>query len=155
MRIVGVIILFLSSIWLFGQTDGMKSEYTGRKAYKKQKRENILKFNSENGVTSKNLNKLNFEAYQKQQQADKETGNAYGVLNGNWTVYPLLQSNTGMGRVECVAFHPTDPNIYYVGAAGGGVWKTTNGGSSYLPLTDNLPCGGIASIVVHPTNPNS
>lgn len=154
MRIVGVIILFLSSIWLFGQTDGMKTEYTGRKAYKKQKRENILKFNAENGVNSKNLNKLNFEAYQKQQQADKETGNAYGVLNGNWTVYPLLQSNTGMGRVECVAFHPTDPNIYYVGAAGGGVWKTTNGGSSYLPLTDNLPCGGIASIVVHPTNPN-
>lgn len=154
MRIVLVIALFLFSSWLYCQVDGMKTEYTGRKAYKKEWRESLLKFNAENGVTSKNLNKLIYNAYTKQQEIDKETSNAYGVLNGNWIVYPLLQSNTGMGRVECVAFHPTDPNIYYVGAAGGGVWKTTNGGSSYLPLTDNLPCGGIASIVVHPTNPN-
>lgn len=154
MRIVLMFILFICASPIFSQIDGMKTEYTGRKAFKKERRENILKFNAENGVTSRNLNKLNFEAYQRQQHTEKETGNAYGVLNGNWTVYPLLQSNTGMGRVECVAFHPTNPNIYYVGAAGGGVWKTTNGGSSYVPLTDDLPCGGIASIVVHPTDPN-
>ncbi|MBK8852005.1 MAG: hypothetical protein IPN73_17875 [Saprospiraceae bacterium] len=148
--------LFLSFCFgfLLGQSDGMKTEYIGRKGYKEQIRENINRFNAENGITSKNRNKMNYDAYLKQKAIDKETSNAYGVLNGNWTNYPLLQSAKGMGRVECIAFHPSNPDIYYIGAAGGGVWKTTNGGVSYLPLTDDIPCGGIASIVVNPIDPN-
>ena len=155
MRLTIWALFIFCSTWTWSQNDGMKTEYFGRKEYKKQKRESIIKFNTENGVTSKNLNKLTYDAFNKQNKIEKETSSAYGVLNGNWINYPLLQSNSGMGRAECIAFHPTDPNIYYVGAAGGGLWKTTNGGTSYLPLTDDIPCGGIASVVVHPTNPNT
>ncbi|MDI1354350.1 MAG: T9SS type A sorting domain-containing protein [bacterium] len=60
----------------------------------------------------------------------------------------------GIGRINCVAFHPTDTNTYYVGVAQGGLWRTTNGGASYTPLTDNLPITRISDIVLQPGNPN-
>jgi len=63
-------------------------------------------------------------------------------------------SNSGMGRINCIAFHPTDPDIYWIGVAQGGVWKTVNGGESYTPLTDNLPILRISDIAVNPDNPD-
>ncbi len=60
----------------------------------------------------------------------------------------------GIGRVNCIAFHPTDENIFWVGTPAGGIWKTTNGGSSWTTTTDDLPVLGITTIVVHPLNPN-
>jgi photosystem II stability/assembly factor-like uncharacterized protein len=64
-------------------------------------------------------------------------------------------SNTNVGRVVCMAFHPSNVNIFYVGAASGGLWKTTDGGSTFTALTDSLPAMGISGIVVHPTSPNT
>ena len=40
------------------------------------------------------------------------------------------------GRINSIALHPTDPQTIYIGTATGGVWKTTNGGTSWTPLTD-------------------
>ncbi len=57
------------------------------------------------------------------------------------------------GRLNCVAFHPTNMNIIYIGAPSGGLWKTTNGGNSWVSLTDNLAVIGISSIVIDYTNP--
>lgn len=54
----------------------------------------------------------------------------------------------GIGRINCIAFHPTNPNIMWVGAPSGGLWKTTNGGDSWETLTDNLPVIGVSEIVV-------
>ena len=61
----------------------------------------------------------------------------------------------GMGRINCIAFHPTDPAIYWIGVAQGGVWKTVNGGESYAPLTDNLPILRVSDIAVNPKNPDN
>jgi hypothetical protein len=58
-----------------------------------------------------------------------------------------------LGKVSCMAFHPTDQNIFYVGAAWGGLWKTLNGGQTYELLNDNLPLSAISSIVIDPNNP--
>ena len=58
------------------------------------------------------------------------------------------------GRVKAIAIHPTDSNIVYVGTATGGVWKSTDGGASYAPLTDHLPAFAIFSLALDPTNPN-
>lgn len=60
----------------------------------------------------------------------------------------------GLGRTTSLAFHPTDPNTFYVGAAIGGIWKTTNGGESYVPLGDDLPYMAISSIVLNQENPD-
>jgi photosystem II stability/assembly factor-like uncharacterized protein len=59
-----------------------------------------------------------------------------------------------MGRVNCVAFHPTNPDILWIGTPGGGVWKSINGGKSWLPISDNLSTLCISHIAVNPVNPD-
>ncbi len=63
-------------------------------------------------------------------------------------------SNVNIGRVVCMAFHPTSANTFYVGAASGGLWKTTDGGNTWASLTDFFPSISISSIVVNPNNGN-
>lgn len=58
------------------------------------------------------------------------------------------------GRVSAVACSRTDPNLYYVSGADGGVWKTTDGGVSWTPLTDHLPTTAIGALAIDPTNEN-
>ena len=43
------------------------------------------------------------------------------------------------GRVKALVVDPRNSNVVYLGAAQGGVWKTTNGGDSWTPLTDDQP----------------
>ncbi|MFC2081092.1 WD40/YVTN/BNR-like repeat-containing protein [Bacteroidota bacterium] len=61
---------------------------------------------------------------------------------------------TGIGRINCMAFHPTDPNTFWVGVGQGGVWKTSNRGKSWMPLTDELPLLRISDICVDKNNPD-
>jgi subtilisin-like proprotein convertase family protein len=69
-------------------------------------------------------------------------------------------SNGGIassGRTSAVVAHPTDANILYVGAASGGVWKTTNATATnptWTPLTDAQAVLTTGDIAMAPTNPN-
>jgi hypothetical protein len=58
------------------------------------------------------------------------------------------------GRVTGIAADPGDANTLYIAAAGGGVWKTTNGGGSWRPLTDDQPTLFMGAIAVAPSNPS-
>jgi photosystem II stability/assembly factor-like uncharacterized protein len=58
------------------------------------------------------------------------------------------------GRVLAVTGVAQEPNTYYFGAVAGGVWKTTNGGVSWVPLFDKEPISSIGSIAVAPSDPN-
>jgi photosystem II stability/assembly factor-like uncharacterized protein len=58
------------------------------------------------------------------------------------------------GRIAALAADPTNANIIYVAAAGGGVWKTTDGGTTWSPLTDNQATLSMGAIAVAPSNPN-
>mgnify|MGYP003346244521 CR=1 FL=1 len=73
------------------------------------------------------------------------------VLPNNLTGY----MENGMGRINCMAFHPSDANTFFIGVAQGGVWKTTNGGNSWTPLTDQLPILRISDICIDPVNPQT
>lgn len=73
-----------------------------------------------------------------------------GIWNWEW----LGPGNIG-GRVRALAIHPTLPNTMWAGTAGGGIWWTTNGGNSWSPLSDFLPCLAVASLVFDPTNPST
>ncbi len=59
------------------------------------------------------------------------------------------------GRVRGIAIHPANPSLMYVAAATGGVWKTTDAGKTWNPLTDLLPVLNFGAIVMDPTDPNT
>lgn len=58
------------------------------------------------------------------------------------------------GRIPCLAVDPTDPATIYAGSAAGGVFKTTDFGSTWTPIFDSIANLSIGAITIHPTNPN-
>lgn len=60
----------------------------------------------------------------------------------------------GLGRVNCLGFHPSNQNIIYAGAASGGLWRTTNHGQTWDVLTDTLPTLGVSAVVVDFNDPD-
>lgn len=66
-------------------------------------------------------------------------------------VGPALMS----GRVNVVAVHPDDKQTWYIGVASGGVWKTTNAGTTFTPVFQNEGSYSIGAVVVDPKNPNT
>ena len=58
------------------------------------------------------------------------------------------------GRISDVAVHPHDKKIWYVATASGGVWKTTNAGTTWTPVFDGEGSYSIANVVIDSTNPN-
>src|SRR6266550_1373583 len=58
------------------------------------------------------------------------------------------------GRVAAVVGVPGDRNVYYVGAAAGGVWKTIDGGDSWEAVFKDQPTSSIGAVALAPSNPN-
>lgn len=58
------------------------------------------------------------------------------------------------GRVRGLDVHPTDPNTAYLGAAAGGIWKTSNGGTTWLDKSGSLSRLTFGGIAIDPNNPN-
>src|ERR1700704_900148 len=57
------------------------------------------------------------------------------------------------GRVDDFAVVESDPRIIYVGAAAGGIFKTTNGGTTWEPIFDEVGSPSIGDIALAPNNP--
>jgi len=79
--------------------------------------------------------------------------------NGSeWTFKGPQPTGPGLvatsGRVTALAVDPRNPHTVYLGAAAGGVWKTTNGGVHWTPLTDTQPSLATGSIALDPSNPD-
>ncbi|HEU4931660.1 MAG TPA: hypothetical protein VFT48_06245 [Pyrinomonadaceae bacterium] len=78
-----------------------------------------------------------------------------GVFSEEWFSIgsfgmPLNNLDVISGQVNAIAVHPRDADTLYIGASEGGVWKTTDGGATWVQLTDFalvrdmlLPDGGI------------
>jgi photosystem II stability/assembly factor-like uncharacterized protein len=56
------------------------------------------------------------------------------------------------GRALAVTGIPGDPYTFYMGAVAGGVWRTTDGGATWLPLSDKAPFWSVGAIAVAPSN---
>ena len=80
-------------------------------------------------------------------------------FNGDWeNLGPLnvpSKGYAGLGRINAIAFHPTDPDIVYIGAPAGGCWKYDTGTQEWVSETDALPTLGVSSIVVDWNNPDN
>lgn len=85
-----------------------------------------------------------------QKKADKKDNSA--LFNGLEfrSVGPALMS----GRVADIAIHPENENIWYVAFGSGGVWKTTNSGTTWNPIFDGQTSYSIGCITLDPNNPD-
>ena len=84
------------------------------------------------------------------------------LLVANWTElgpfgFPVNSTGqpNGIGRINEIAFHPTDPSKIYAGAPAGGFWFTNNHGTTWTTTTDVLSTLGISAIIVNKINPNT
>lgn len=59
------------------------------------------------------------------------------------------------GRITSLAVDPTNSNTVYAAAAGGGLWKSTDGGTTWSPLTDNFARLSSGSVAIDPNNPST
>jgi photosystem II stability/assembly factor-like uncharacterized protein len=82
------------------------------------------------------------------QQQDSDLMKLYGGMK-----WRLIGPYRG-GRVLAVDGVPGDPSVYYFGAVAGGVWRTTDAGSTWQPLFDKEPISSIGSIAVAESDAN-
>ncbi|MCE3229609.1 MAG: hypothetical protein K0S32_4160 [Bacteroidetes bacterium] len=97
-----------------------------------------------------------YKEFMAHQNANKLTTNAVtSATVANWTPLGPFGSPAGgdAGRVQVIRMHPTNPNTFYVGTAAGGLWETTNGGTSYTTTTDQFVSLGISDIAIDPVTP--
>jgi photosystem II stability/assembly factor-like uncharacterized protein len=67
--------------------------------------------------------------------------------------YRMIGPHRG-GRTKAAAGIPERPNVFYVGAVNGGVWKTTDYGHTWHPIFDEQPTGSIGAISIAQSNPD-
>ena len=79
------------------------------------------------------------------------------TMAANWTLLgpttSIPSGGGGAGRVNFVRFDPTASTTIYVGSPGGGLWKSTNSGTTWTTQTDQLAVIGTTDLAIHPTNP--
>ena len=68
---------------------------------------------------------------------------------------PSSHQNWGVvaGRVDSIAIHPTNPSIMLAGSATGGIWKSTDTGATWRPVSDTAPSLAISHVAFSPANP--
>ena len=57
------------------------------------------------------------------------------------------------GRIAAIAVDPEDPAVFYLGHATGGLWKTTNGGTTFSPMMEKERVFSIGDVAVAPSDP--
>jgi photosystem II stability/assembly factor-like uncharacterized protein len=58
------------------------------------------------------------------------------------------------GRTVAITGVPHQPNVFYMAAVNGGVWRTTDSGNTWNPIFDDQPTGSVGAIAVAPSDPN-
>ncbi|MCC6370268.1 MAG: T9SS type A sorting domain-containing protein [Bacteroidia bacterium] len=105
----------------------------------------------------------NYEAFLKK-STGKNIGNGNMTASTTWTAIGPMGPMTGVatngfprkaGRDNFITFHPTQPSTFWAGAPAGGLWKTTNGGTSWTTNTDYLSVIGCSDLAIDPSNPNT
>jgi hypothetical protein len=102
------------------------------------------------------VNKKIMEALNKEQR-EREPGNSnfqtsFWSQNGPTSCNFSIDMGEGMGRVDRIAFHPSNLSIIFAGTPHGGLFKSTDAGASWNPISAFIPTLGIAGIAIHPTN---
>lgn len=99
------------------------------------------------------MSAMNEGMYRAIQQKSREVSSRAA----NWTLMgpQSIPTNGGNGRVNAVRVHPTDPNTLFACTPASGLWKSTNGGTSWTAISDAISALGCTDIAFDPTNPNT
>ena len=136
-----------------------KGRGTGYKSYKRWEY-NALRMQDESGFlkspdyyynTLENYNAEHNLLQQNSRISSVASWEDLGPTNWNQT----SGWNPGVGRITSIAFEENNDNHILVGSQTGGVWKSTDGGSTWSVLTDNLSNIVVYSLVIDPTNANN
>jgi len=84
-----------------------------------------------------------------QQEAINKGKEVFGDLRARH-IGPALMS----GRITDLELHPTNDRVIYAGTAGGGVWKSNNGGATFNSIFDDY-CQSIGAVEIDPSNPDN
>lgn len=95
--------------------------------------------------------------YEFELNAKASSVNLNRAANSSWSLIgPVtVDAEDGIGRVLRIGFHPTNSQIIYAGAARGGLWRSTTGGSSWANIAGYLPSLGISGIEINHDDPNT
>lgn len=124
--------------------DGVKHKARGWKQFYRWYWDMETKIDPSTGQFPATTAEEQFNLYYAKNPAPKSSG-------GNWIQMGPNSSSggyAGVGRLNCIAFHPSNNSTYWVGAPAGGLWVTTNGGSSWTCLTDDNEVMGVSDIVI-------
>ncbi len=88
----------------------------------------------------------------ERRRSSREKREPLGIGGSRWV---SLGPTNGAGRMTAVAPHPTRIGTVYAGAAGGGVWKTEDGGATWTPLTEDLPDLSVGALAIAPSSPDT
>ena len=126
---------------------GVETKVPGWKLYKRWEYYWEQRVNQITGEFPKTNAVIEYDRYSKSQNNFKEETD----YSENWVNLGTNLSSggyAGLGRINCVAFHPTDNNIIWIGSPSGGLWKTTNGGSNWTILNDDQIVLGVSDIAI-------
>ena len=182
MRYLLIFIVSFFSLLIYGQKNNVETQdfekevdekesayrnsYKGKgSGYKQFKRwEDFIQNRLDENGNIVNNSAMSYNALESLKKSGKITNNR---TNGYWTELgpdtwvndknasaSIGGWNPGNGRINEIAFPFSGTSVFYVGAATGGLWKTTNNANSWFPLTDGLPNIGISGIAISHTNPD-
>ncbi len=102
--------------------------------------------------TTRNRRAANQDSTRPAGAADDTSSNERSPLSG----IRLRSIGPGMisGRITDLAVNPRDKKTWYIGVAAGGVWKTTNAGTTWTPIFDQQTTYSVGTVVIDPKNPN-
>ncbi len=163
MAVVGLSAFFFADSDNWNEAAKISSVEISNFEKKQAKRAEGLRFRAlslrdENGVIDPNglrnakkhieeMEKVQPQRLLKQKDAILEAA----VEASSWTWFG--PGNVG-GRIRSIAIQPGNPNNMYVGSVGGGIWRTTNAGSSWFPVNDFMANLAVTSIVINPVDNN-
>ncbi|QQS35604.1 MAG: T9SS type A sorting domain-containing protein [Ignavibacteriales bacterium] len=130
----------------FVNVNGSRSKMPGWKLYKRWEYFWEQRVNQSSGEFPSTNSVIEYEKYLQSNNHLNKT-----MYDESWTNLGTNSSTggyAGIGRINCIAFHPTDVNTFWVGSPSGGIWRTTNGGTSWTILNDNQLVLGVSDIVI-------
>jgi len=127
--------------------NGVESKVPGWKLYKRWEYYWEQRVNQKTGKFPNTTSEDEIKRFLKNPEISRE-GSDYAESWVNLGTNTSTGGYAGLGRINCIAFHPTDVNTYWVGSPSGGIWKTTNGGTNWTILNNNMSVLGVSAIVI-------